>query len=73
MRNVLDGSGFKLEDLPIQKKQRAERLVLCRRADLPFNCKVREVPIVAHAAFDLTALAMIYWNLESKVAHLVFK
>ena len=29
--------------------------------------------IFAHAAFDLTALAMIYWNLESKVAHLVFK
>lgn len=27
----------------------------------------------AHAAFDLTALAMIYWNLETKVAHLVFK
>jgi len=27
----------------------------------------------AHAAFDLTALAMIYWNLESSVAHLVFK
>jgi hypothetical protein len=27
----------------------------------------------AHAAFDLTALAMIYWNLESRVAHLVFK
>jgi CAAX protease family protein len=28
--------------------------------------------MVAHAAFDLTALAMIYWNLESDVAHLVF-
>ncbi len=27
----------------------------------------------AHAAFDLTALAMIYWDLESDVAHLVFK
>jgi membrane protease YdiL (CAAX protease family) len=27
----------------------------------------------AHAAFDLTAVAMIYWNLESKVAHLIFK
>ncbi len=27
----------------------------------------------AHAAFDLTALAIIYWNLESYVAHLVFK
>jgi membrane protease YdiL (CAAX protease family) len=27
----------------------------------------------AHAAFDLTALAMIYWGLESSVAHHVFK
>ncbi|HXJ04560.1 MAG TPA: type II CAAX endopeptidase family protein [Candidatus Acidoferrum sp.] len=27
----------------------------------------------AHAAFDLTALALIYWNLESPVAHLIFK
>ena len=29
--------------------------------------------MVAHSAFDLTALAMIYWNLESRVAHLVFR
>ncbi len=29
--------------------------------------------MVAHAAFDLTALAIIYWNLEANVAHLVFK
>jgi membrane protease YdiL (CAAX protease family) len=29
--------------------------------------------MVAHAAFDLTALAIIYWNLESDVAHLVFR
>ena len=29
--------------------------------------------MVAHAAFDLTAVAIIYWDLESKVAHLVFK
>ena len=27
----------------------------------------------AHAAFDVTAVLMIYWNLESSVAHLVFK
>ena len=31
------------------------------------------VLMVAHAAFDLTAVAIIYWNLESTVAHLVFK
>jgi len=29
--------------------------------------------MVAHSALDLTALALIYWNLESDVAHWVFK
>lgn len=29
--------------------------------------------IVAHIAFDLTAVAIIYWNLETHVAHLLFK
>jgi membrane protease YdiL (CAAX protease family) len=28
--------------------------------------------IIAHAAFDLTALAIIYWNVESKVAQFIF-
>ena len=27
----------------------------------------------AHAAFDLMAVAIIYWNLEAAVAHLVFR
>ena len=31
------------------------------------------MPMFAHAAFDLTALAIIYWDVESAVAHLVFK
>jgi membrane protease YdiL (CAAX protease family) len=31
------------------------------------------IPMFAHAAFDLTALAIIYWNVESTVAHLFFK
>ena len=29
--------------------------------------------MIAHAAFDLTALALIYWNLETRVAHFFFK
>jgi CAAX protease family protein len=29
--------------------------------------------MIAHAAFDLTAYVMIYWNLETAVAHFVFK
>jgi len=31
------------------------------------------MPMVAHAAFDLTALAMIYWDIESGLAHFIFK
>jgi membrane protease YdiL (CAAX protease family) len=31
------------------------------------------LPMCAHAAFDLTALAIIYWNVESAVAHLIFR
>jgi len=27
----------------------------------------------AHAAYDLAAVAMIYWSLETRVAHLIFK
>jgi uncharacterized protein len=29
--------------------------------------------VIAHAAFDLTALAMIYWDFETSVAHFIFK
>ena len=29
--------------------------------------------MIAHAAFDLTAYTMIYWGLETRIAHLVFK
>ena len=29
--------------------------------------------MIVHAAFDLTAYAMIYWDLETRVAHLLFK
>jgi membrane protease YdiL (CAAX protease family) len=31
------------------------------------------LPMVAHAVFDVTALVIIYWNLESALAHLIFK
>jgi membrane protease YdiL (CAAX protease family) len=29
--------------------------------------------MIAHAAFDLTAVAIIYWNLENEVSRLIFK
>lgn len=30
------------------------------------------IPMIAHAAFDVAAVALIYWNWESAVAHLFF-
>jgi hypothetical protein len=29
--------------------------------------------MIAHAAFDVTAVLLIYWDLERVVAHMVFK
>jgi membrane protease YdiL (CAAX protease family) len=31
------------------------------------------VVMISHASFDLTALALIHWNLEARVAHMIFK
>jgi membrane protease YdiL (CAAX protease family) len=31
------------------------------------------ISMVAHAAYDLTGIAIIYWNIESTIAHLVFR
>ncbi len=31
------------------------------------------LPMVAHAAFDVTAVALIYWQWEASVAHLLFR
>ena len=29
--------------------------------------------MVTHAAFDLTAVALIYWGIEIRIAHILFK
>jgi membrane protease YdiL (CAAX protease family) len=31
------------------------------------------LPMIVHAAFDVAAVAIIYWDIEEKIAHLVFK
>jgi membrane protease YdiL (CAAX protease family) len=31
------------------------------------------IPMIALAAYDLSAIAIIYWNIESTMAHLVFR
>ncbi|HXN51685.1 MAG TPA: hypothetical protein VN943_07085 [Candidatus Acidoferrum sp.] len=55
--------------------QRAKREVHRYLQGLPIFAVTGRICMlmIAHAAFDVTAVAMIYWNLESKVAHLAFK
>jgi len=31
------------------------------------------LPMIVHAAFDVAAVAIIYWDIEEKVAHLLFR
>lgn len=31
------------------------------------------LPMIMHAAFDIAAVVIIYLNVETKIAHLVFK
>jgi hypothetical protein len=31
------------------------------------------MPIIAHSAFDVAAVLIIYWDLEASVAHFVFQ
>ena len=31
------------------------------------------IVMCAHVAFDVVAIALIYWNLEAEFAHLLFK
>jgi uncharacterized protein len=39
-----------------------------------FSITGRIIPLmIAHAAFDLTALTLIYYDLEAKVGHLIFR
>ena len=50
-----------------------------RRADQPLGGTVYAIegrlwlPMVVHATFDITAVALIYWQWESAVAHLLFR
>jgi membrane protease YdiL (CAAX protease family) len=30
-------------------------------------------PMITHAVFDVTAVLLIYWNLEASVAHEIFR
>jgi len=72
---VLTSVVFALVHIPEQGLAGAEQALVTGLAfGSIFAVTGRLFPLmIAHAAFDLTAVAIIYWNLEAVVAHLVFR
>ncbi len=71
---LLTSAWFGLMHYPVQGLAGAEQAVLTGLVFgtiFAFTGRIWMV-MFAHAAFDLTAVAIIYWNLESTVAHFVF-
>jgi membrane protease YdiL (CAAX protease family) len=72
---VLTAAWFGLIHYPVQGipgVQQATIVGLAFGTIFAITCRIWML-MFAHAAFDLTAVAIIYWNLESEVAHLIFK
>jgi len=72
---LLTSAGFGLVHYPAQGLAGAQQAAIFGLAfGTIFATKGRLWMLMcAHAAFDLTAYAIIYWDLESVVAHLLFK
>ncbi len=65
---------FSLAHLPIQGLAGSEQALLTGLAFGTIMATRGQIwmPMFAHAAYDLTALAIIYFGLEEPIAHLVF-
>jgi membrane protease YdiL (CAAX protease family) len=72
---LLTSAGFGLVHYPVQGLAGAEQAALVGLAyGSIFAARGRLWMLMcAHAAFDLTAYAIIYWDLESTVAHFFYK
>ncbi|MBI1797328.1 MAG: CPBP family intramembrane metalloprotease [Candidatus Eisenbacteria bacterium] len=66
---------FAAMHLPDQGLPGAEQAVFTGLAFGAIYARTRALPLlmIAHAAFDLAAYALIYWSLETRVAHWVFR
>lgn len=72
---LLTSALFALAHLPEQGVAGAEQAMITGLAlgAMYFATGTLWMPMVAHTAFDLFAYGIIYWDLESRVAHLLFR
>ena len=72
---ILTATLFGLAHVPEQGLAGAEQAMVVGLVFGTILAKTRSLAplMVTHAAFDLTAVALIYWRLESAVAHAVLR
>jgi len=72
---LLTTAVFAAAHLPDQGRVGAEQAAVVGLAFGTIYVLTRQIwPLmIAHAAFDVTAVAIIYWNLEARFAHLFFR
>jgi membrane protease YdiL (CAAX protease family) len=72
---ILTSIVFGLEHLHEQGLAGAEQATIVGLVYGTIFAKTRQIwmLMIAHAAFDIAAVAIIYWNVESDVAHLFFR
>lgn len=66
---------FGLEHLPGQGVPGAQQATIVGLVVGTLMMWTRNLPLlmITHAVFDITAVAIIYWGLETRIAHLIFK
>jgi len=71
---VLTSALFAAMHLPDQGRFGAEQALLTGLVSGTIFMRTKSIwlPMIMHAAFDVTAVVIIYMNLEASVAHLVF-
>lgn len=72
---ILTSTVFALAHYPVQRLAGTEQAAVVGLVFGTIFAKTGRIWMLmcAHAAFDLTAYALIYWNFELPVAHLVFR
>jgi len=66
---------FALAHLPDQGVTGAEQAIISGLVFGTVYARTRQIwlPMIAHAAFDVAAVFIIYWNLETRLAHLFIR
>jgi membrane protease YdiL (CAAX protease family) len=72
---LISAAWFGIEHYPVQGLAGAQQATIVGLVFGGIYAATRQLPVlmIAHAAFDVTAVAIIYWDVEAAVARLFFR